>query len=97
MLACAATPIAVEDGVSNGAPHAILWHDPGPVGRLDMAGGAGGKAMRPAPPFTFLVELSGTSVKLKVGDARGRHWVVKWGSEVKSETLASRIAWACGY
>jgi hypothetical protein len=30
-------------------------------------------------------------------DARERRWRVKWGPEVRSETFAVRLAWACGY
>jgi hypothetical protein len=32
-----------------------------------------------------------------VRDAHGRLWRVKWGHEVKPETFAVRLAWACGY
>jgi hypothetical protein len=32
-----------------------------------------------------------------VRDARGLKWRVKWGDEVNSETLATRLAWAAGY
>jgi hypothetical protein len=32
-----------------------------------------------------------------VRDATGRHWGVKWGSEVNAETFATRLAWAAGY
>ncbi len=75
-----------------------IWHDPGPVERLDFLGGPGGRDGAPKPPFTFVEEDSGgTNPKIKVKDAAGRSWGVKWGSEVHAEVFASRIAWAAGY
>jgi hypothetical protein len=77
---------------------ATLWRDPGPITSLDMAGGPGGSAKAPRPPFTFVDEdKGGTSPKVTVKDARGVDWIVKFGDEVKSETFASRIVWAAGY
>jgi hypothetical protein len=76
----------------------LLWHDPGDVATLDLASGPGGAAGLPSPPFRFLEEhLGGSQPCLSVADSRGRRWRVKWGNEVNSETLAVRIAWACGY
>lgn len=75
-----------------------LWHDPGAVERLDLASGPGGRSGAPKPPFRFIVkDASGTSPKVRVRDARGWQWTVKWGQEVKAETFASRLAWAAGY
>jgi hypothetical protein len=75
-----------------------IWHDPGRVEKLNMSGGSGGTATRPRPPFRFVEQLaSGTSLKVRVRDARGREWVAKWGTEVKGENFGSRLAWACGY
>jgi hypothetical protein len=75
-----------------------IWADPGEVERLDFAFGQGGRDGGPAPPFRFIAEhATGSSPCLSVKDARERTWRVKWGDEVKSETFASRIAWACGY
>jgi len=52
----------------------------------------------PKPPFRFIEEDSqGSSPKLKVRDARGSIWSVKWGPEVNSDVFASRLAWASGY
>jgi hypothetical protein len=34
---------------------------------------------------------------MSVHDARDLRWRVKWGDEVKSETFATRLAWAAGY
>ena len=75
-----------------------IWSDPGPVEKLDLASGPGGKAGAPNPPFTFVKELeSGTSPKVEVTDAQNNTWVVKFGSEVNAEVFATRIAWAVGY
>jgi hypothetical protein len=79
-------------------PPRLLWHDPGPVEQLDFSGGPGGRARAPKPPFRFLrADDSGSSAKVTVRDAAGSTWSVKWGSEVKAETFASRLAWASGY
>ena len=76
----------------------LIWHDPGNVQRLDLAGGESGKAGAPKPPFTFLEEdKSGTNPKIEVRDARGVVWGVKWGEEVHAEVFASRLVWAVGY
>ncbi|MCC6745791.1 MAG: hypothetical protein IT175_18160 [Acidobacteria bacterium] len=76
----------------------VVWTSPGRVERLDLAGGPGGSVGAPKAPFTFLEEdTGGTNPKIKVRDARGVEWGVKWGEEVNSEVFASRLAWAVGY
>lgn len=76
----------------------VIWHDPGAVELLDFAGGVGGRDGAPVPPLTFEAEvLSGTNPKIRVTDARGAKWSVKFGPEVKAETFATRIVWAAGY
>jgi hypothetical protein len=76
----------------------VLWTDPGAVESLDLAGGPGGRAGAPAPPFTFEKEdVSGSNPKIRVRDANGRVWNVKWGREVHADVFASRIVWATGY
>jgi hypothetical protein len=76
----------------------LLWTEPGAVEKLDFAAGPGGSAGAPAPPFSFVEELSGgTHPKVKVRDRRARIWAVKWGREVRPEIVAGRIVWACGY
>ncbi len=76
----------------------LVWAPPGRVDRLDLAGGPGGAAGAPKAPFTFVEEdTGGTNPKIKVRDARGVEWGVKWGEEVNSEVFASRLAWAVGY
>jgi hypothetical protein len=90
ILLCAAT--------ANAAGTAQLWRDPGPVGRLDLRYGQGGAALQPRPPFRFIEkEKSGSSPKVRVRDAAGRQWVVKFGEEASPDTFASRLAWAVGY
>jgi hypothetical protein len=75
-----------------------LWHDPGKVEELDFVGGPGGRAAAPRPPFRFIEEdKGGTNPKIKVTDATGRVWGVKWGQEIHSEVFASRLVWAVGY
>lgn len=75
-----------------------IWRDPGAVEQLDFAEGPGGPDGAPLPPFQFVAEHStGSNPCLSVRDARGRVWRVKWGDEVRSETFATRMAWAAGY
>ncbi len=76
----------------------VLWRDPGPVDRLDLVSGPGGRDFIPVPPYRFLEEPAGGSQPcVSVRDGRGRRWRVKWGQEVRCETFAVRLAWACGY
>jgi len=75
-----------------------LWKDPGDVERLDLAAGPGGPSQAPVAPFLFIEEHSeGSQPTVSVHDANGRRWRIKWGHEVQPETLAVRLAWACGY
>ena len=76
----------------------VLWRDPGPLERLDPVAGPGGRERTPQPPYRFVEEHgSGSQPCVSVRDARGRLWRAKWGAEVRSETFAVRLAWACGY
>ena len=80
------------------ARKASLWRDPGDVGRLDFSAGPGGRERVPKPPFRFVEEhATGSNPCMSVHDARSLRWRVKWGDEVKSETFATRLAWAAGY
>ena len=76
----------------------VLWQDRD-VGRLDLAAGPGGAAMRPATRrLRFIEEVKGGfSKKFRVRDARGREWVAKVSKEAQSETAATRLIWAAGY
>jgi hypothetical protein len=76
----------------------VIWRDPGPVHQLDFRSGPGGIDGAPGPPFRFFEEhQTGSQPCVSVIDAAGRRWRVKWGPEVRSESAAVRIAWACGY
>jgi len=80
------------------ASRASLWRDPGEVERLDFRAGPGGSRGAPEPPFRFVAEhATGSNPCLSVRDARDRTWRIKWGDEVRSETFATRLAWAAGY
>jgi hypothetical protein len=75
-----------------------IWQDPGDVASLSFVYGAGGYENAPKAPFIFKDEdKAGSNPKVNVIDRDGRHWGVKWGSEVHAEVFASRIAWAAGY
>ena len=77
---------------------ALIWQDPGPVEMRDLRYGPGGRDLEPRAPFTFEKEdLSGTSAKVRVHDANGRTWVIKFGEEALPDVFASRLAWAVGY
>ena len=52
----------------------------------------------PQPPFRFIEEdSSGSTAKVTVSDARGVRWSLKFGSDVKAETFATRFVRAMGY
>jgi len=77
---------------------AILWRDPGPVEKLDLAYPPGGPAGMPVPPFQFIQEdHSGTNPKVKVKDAHGHTWAVKFGPEAHASVFSSHLVAACGY
>jgi hypothetical protein len=76
----------------------VLWHDPGAVETLDFRYGIGGAELAPKPPFRFVDEdATGTTPKIKVKDANGHSWVVKFGEEASPDTFCTRLAWAVGY
>jgi hypothetical protein len=74
---------------------AVIWRDPGDVSARSLAAGPG---RPPQPPFRFIEEHdTGSHPCVSVRDASGRDWRVKWGSEVRTETFGTRLAWALGY
>jgi hypothetical protein len=76
----------------------LIWQDPGEVEKLDFVNGFGGLENAPKPPFAFVEEnLGGSNPKIRVTDATGVRWSVKFGPEVNAETFATRLAWAAGY
>src|SRR5215469_4680910 len=93
----AVPPAYSENPVVRGGNY-VLWHDPGPVERLDFRYGIGGAELAPQAPYTFLGEdTTGTNPKVKVRDGRGRTWVIKFGEEASSDVFSTRLAWALGY
>ncbi len=75
-----------------------LWEDRGDIASLDLIHGIGSPEGMPKPPFQFDKEdISGTNPKIKVIDANGVKWNIKFDEEVHAEVAASRIVWACGY
>lgn len=76
----------------------ILWKAPPAIGVPDWVSGPGGPEAAPRPPFRFVKEnLDGTNPKIDVADSEGRNWVVKFGSEVHSDTFTARFLYAVGY
>lgn len=75
-----------------------LWEDRGNIAELDLMLGIGSREGMPKPPFQFKEEdRSGTNPKIKVVDANGVNWNIKFDEEVHAEVAVSRIVWACGY
>ncbi len=75
-----------------------LWEDRGAIASLDLLLGIGSEEGKPKPPFTFDKEdVTGTNPKIKVIDANGVKWNIKFDEEVHAEVAASRIVWAAGY
>jgi hypothetical protein len=79
-----------------GAP--ALWEDRGDISKLNLILGIGSETGKPKPPFQFDKEdTTGTNPKIKIIDANGVKWNLKFDEEVHAEIAASRLAWACGY
>lgn len=79
-----------------GAP--ALWEDRGDTAKLNLIMGIGSEEGMPKPPFQFDKEdTTGTNPKIKVIDANGVKWNIKFDEEVHAEVASSRLAWACGY
>jgi len=79
-----------------GAP--ALWEDRGDISKLNLIMGIGNEAGMPKAPFQFDKEdTTGTNPKIKVIDANGVKWNIKFDEEVHAEVAASRLVWACGY
>ena len=83
---------------SDSPGRAVLWEAPAKVGMSDWIWGPGGEERAPKPPFQFINEDSnGTNPKIRVRDAKGDQWVVKFGGESHGDVFASRLLHACGY
>ena len=91
-LSWAALPCAGADAKP------VLWQAPGEITMRDWVWGGGGEARAPKPPFQFVAEdLKGTNPKIRVKDAKGDSWTVKFGGENHSDVFASRLLHALGY
>ncbi len=93
---CAACVLAALP--CRGGEQAILWQAPRAITVDDWIWGPGGTARAPQPPYEFVDEdLNGTNPKLRVRDAKGDRWVVKFGGENHGDVFASRLLFALGY
>ncbi len=91
-----------KSAASSAAPAAqgqpMLWADRGDISSLNLYWGPGSEESAPKPPFNFEKEdVSGTNPKVKITDANGQRWNVKFDEEVHAEVAASRIVWALGF
>jgi hypothetical protein len=76
----------------------LIWRDPGTISPEELEAGPCGKQGAPAPPFHFVEEhATGSQPCMTVLDAANREWRVKWGQEVHTEVVGTRLAWALGY
>src|SRR5262245_33458938 len=82
--------------VQAGTP--AMWQARGDITKLNLFYGIGSDDGMPKPPFKFDKEdVTGSNPKIKVIDANGVKWNVKFDEEVHAEVASTRIAWACGY
>jgi hypothetical protein len=89
-------PLILNGAAKDPAP--VLWQPPSGITISDWIWGPGGATHAPKPPFKFLEEdLKGTNPKIKLEDAKGDHWTVKFGGEDHSDVFASRLLFAIGY
>jgi hypothetical protein len=96
--------LALATGHASQQSAAALWKDPGPIAEKNLAQGPTAADRAPKPPFTFVEEdISGSKPKIKVTDANGVTWKVKFAgnvpskNEINAEIAASRLMWALGY
>jgi hypothetical protein len=77
----------------------VLWQEPADISSRNLLLGPGGDEMKPdLKQVTFEETLTGGySVKWRVRDGSGKHWVAKLGNEAQPETVAARLVWAAGY
>src|ERR1051325_11375208 len=87
-----------KEAMPQGTP--VFWQEPTDIASRNLLLGPGGQEMKPALKQVTLDEAppeGGYSVKWRVRDASGRHWVAKLGNEAQPETVATRLVWAAGY
>jgi hypothetical protein len=88
--------VSANAPANEGTP--ALWRDPGDVSQLNLFWGIGSQEEMPKAPFQFDKEdTTGTNPKIKIIDANGVKWNMKFDEEVHAEVACSRIVWACGY
>ncbi len=76
----------------------MMWEGHEDISKLNLIYGIGSQEEMPKPPLQFDKEdVTGTNPKIKVIDANGIKWNIKFDEEVHAEVAASRIVWACGY
>jgi hypothetical protein len=86
-----------KEAMAQGTP--VFWQEPADISARNLLLGPGGEEMKPDLKQVIWEESSaegGYSVKWKVRDASGKHWVVKLGNEAQPETVATRLVWAAG-
>lgn len=86
--------------VDSSEGHPVLWNEPTDIETLDLFYGSGGREGEPdlTGKFTYVgADTKGTQKKIYVKDDKDRDWTVKFGSEARPETAASRFVWAMGY
>ncbi len=96
LISCLLFTLALPAGRAESK--AVLWQQPGRIDIADWTWGPGGEARAPQAPFEFIEEdFNGTNPKVKVRDAKGDHWIVKFGGEDHSDVFAARLLFAMGY
>jgi hypothetical protein len=92
------SPSILTEEVPEG--RAVMWEEPVDLETRDLFHGIGGHKGVPDPSaeYKFIErDRSGHSEKIVVEDNRDRRWTIKFGTEARPETTASRIVWAVGY
>jgi len=94
IFGCASALVSASDSPGR----AVLWEAPAKIGMSDWIWGPGGEERAPKPPFQFVSEdFNGTNPKIRVQDAKGDQWIVKFGGENHADVFAPRLIRACGY
>ena len=87
-----------EGDASLQSSRTVIWRDAEPITPEEMEAGPCGSRGAPSPPFHFVEEHdTGSQPCVSIRDAAGREWRVKWGQEVHTEVVGTRLAWALGY
>ncbi len=87
-----------KEAMAQGTP--VFWQEPTDIASRNLLLGPGGEEMKPdlkQVTFEESTPEGGYSVKWRVRDASGKHWIAKLGNEAQPETVATRLVWAAGY